>query len=161
MNAKRLLRRLRAAGFTLEVDGFNLVIYPAEDVTEWVAGLVRERKSELLDLLEVGVEFEEHPPCADCGDPLPLGGVRCPSCRDRLDAPACASCGAEVPVPRLSAVCSLCSLEAARLAAEEPDPPPEEDQGPEPGTCRECGTDEIGPSAEICGSCRRERREEP
>lgn len=117
MNARRLLRRLRAAGFTLEANGSDLVVYPAADVTEWVAGLVRERKAELLDLLDRGVEFEEHPPCLDCGDPLPLGGVRCPECRDAHPELACASCGAEIPGPDLS-VCSLCSLEAARLAGE-------------------------------------------
>lgn len=160
MNARRLLRRLRAAGFALEVDGSELVVYPASDVTEWVAGLIRDRKAELLDLLGRGVPLRDHPPCVDCSDLLPLGGVRCPSCRDRLDAPACASCGAEIPGPDLS-VCSLCSLEAARLAAEKPDPPPREDQGPEPDVCRVCGTGEIGPRATICGRCRRERREEP
>lgn len=159
MNARGLLRHLRAAGIELTVDGPDLVVRPAADVTKWVAGLIRERKSRLIDLLERGVTFWLHPPCADCGDPLPLGGVRCPGCRDALDAPTCVSCGAEVPTPRLSSVCSLCSLEAARLAAEESHPPPREED-PEPGTCEICGTTDIGPSAEICGPCRRRRWEE-
>lgn len=160
MSARRLLRRLRAAGLQLEVDGPDLVVRPAADVSEWVADLIRDRKKDLLELLESGVEFEKCPECIedDCEVVLPLGGVRCPGCRDALDAPTCASCGAVVPTPRLSAVCSLCSLDAAGLAGAEPDPPPRED--PEPGTCEVCGTTEVGPSATICGLCRRRRREE-
>lgn len=158
MNTRRLLRRLRAAGFTLEVDGSDLVVRPAGNVTEWTEGLIQDRKTELLDLLERGVEFEEYPPCLDCSAPLPLGGVRHPACREAHPEPTCASCGTEIPGPDLS-VCSLCSLEAARLTAEELDPSPREDQGPEPGVCRKCGTAEIGPSATICGRCRRRRWE--
>lgn len=115
MNAKRLLRRLRAAGFELEVDGSDLVVRPAGNVTDWVAGLISSRKSALVDLLEAGPSFEEHPPCVNCGDPLPLGGIRCPSCRDAHPEPACASCGVVAPGLDLS-VCDLCELEAARLA---------------------------------------------
>lgn len=159
MNARRFLRRLDAAGFSMRVDGDRLAVSPKANLTAWTRELIGEHKSELLDLLEIGVEFESPPPCVDCGVDLLIGGVRCPDCRDALDASACASCGAVVPTPRLSAVCSLCSLEAAVLAAAEPDPPSREEK-PEPGTCRRCGTTTIGPSATICGRCRRKRWEE-
>lgn len=118
MTARRLLRRLRAAGFRLRVDGERLAVSPRSKLTEWTADLIRERKAELIDLLDGEVEFEEDPPCVDCSIRLPLGGVRCPRCRDRLDAPACASCGALVDGADLS-VCDLYELEAARLAGEE------------------------------------------
>lgn len=130
MDARRLLRRLRAAGFSLRAkEGGGVGVSPASNLTEWTEGLIRERKDAVRDLLRPDIELEEEPPCADCGARLPLGGVRCPACRDRLDDPACASCGAEVPAPGMSSVCSLCSLEAARLARGEPAPPPEKDQG--------------------------------
>lgn len=119
MRARRLLRRLRAAGFDLRVEeGGGIAVTPASNMTEWTEKLIRDRKDELRNLLLRDVELEGEPPCVDCGGRLPLGGIRCPTCRDRLGAPTCTSCGAEIPGPDLS-VCSLCSLEAARLSREE------------------------------------------
>lgn len=122
MNAKRLLRRLRAAGFELEVDGSDLVVRPAGNVTNWIAGHISSRKSALIDLLEAGPSFGEHPPCVDCSIRLPLGGVRCPACRDAHPEPSCASCGVVIPGPDVS-ICDMCELEAARLAKQEVEEP--------------------------------------
>lgn len=114
MDARRVLRRIRAAGLDLREKKEGLAIAPAENLTRWIEDLIRRRKSELLELLRRFPSPKEEVSCLDCGSKLPLGGVRCPSCRDAHHASTCASCGVVVEDPDLS-VCDLCSLEARGL----------------------------------------------
>lgn len=114
MSAERLLRRLRAAKFALRVDWEQLAVSPAENLTDWIRGLIRTRKPELRRLLGCTVSAGR-PTCLDCRTMLPLGGVRCPRCRDAKPEPTCASCGSVIGRPHPS-VCDLCRLEADTVA---------------------------------------------
>lgn len=118
MTPERLLRRLYDAGFRLDVDEGDIVVRPAQLVTPTLRRRIRVQKYELLTVLSEESADPAEPPCVDCGQTLPLSGVRCPDCRDELDDPACASCGVEVEGADGS-ICELCAIEAqAPLDAE-------------------------------------------
>lgn len=108
MTPQRLLRRLADAGFGLREDEGDLVVTPGEPLTDGLRRLLRLRKPQLLDALEDGLQQVSDPPCLDCGRALPLSGVRCPTCRDALEEPTCASCGAIDE----ATICDLCQIEA-------------------------------------------------
>lgn len=124
MDAARLLRRLRDAGFRVKANGESLKVAPASRLTASVRRRIRVSRDGLLDEVK-----EETPPesvrCVDCEIFLPLSGVRCPDCRDAVAEATCASCGARIDGPDLS-VCDLCSLEAG--SAPEPSGVSEPDQ---------------------------------
>lgn len=109
MTPRRLLHRLRDAGFRVGADGDELVVAPAPNLTSDLRQQIRNAKPELLDLTRAGVGTQPVD-CVDCGRYLPLSGVRCPGCRDSYSKPTCASCGAVIEGPDLS-ICDLCEIE--------------------------------------------------
>lgn len=112
MNAPRLLRRLRDAGFKVQRDENELVVLPRSNLTSFISSRIEEHKTELLTLLAGSDPTpDETVECIDCGVMLPLSGVRCPStCRDAHPEPTCASCGADIDDADLI-VCHLCAVE--------------------------------------------------
>lgn len=118
MTAERLMRRLRAAGFDLEIEDSDLVVKPAENVTDWIAGLVRDRRWAIIYWLERDISVPSQRLCLDCDTRLHLGGVRCLTCRDAHPEPTCASCGGEFSDSDLS-ICDLCELEVPHLPSQE------------------------------------------
>lgn len=111
MDAQRLLRRLHDAGFQLRADDDELVIVPESNLTPAILSRVKSRKAELLDLLAGSAHPtpDETVECIDCGQALPLSGVRCPSCRDAHPDPTCGSCGAGIVDPE-SRHCHPCLI---------------------------------------------------
>lgn len=110
MDASRLLRRLRDAGFRVKANGEALMVAPGDRLTPSLRARIETSKAGLL--VQVGDGPSSDPVrCIDCGTYLPLSGVRCPDCRDAVEEPTCASCGARIDRPDLS-VCDVCSLEA-------------------------------------------------
>lgn len=112
MNASRLLRRLRDAGFEGRADDDELIVVPQTNLTPAISSRIEKHKTDLLDLLDGSSHPtpDETVECIDCGWMLPLSGVRCPSCRDAHSEPACASCGAMIVGPE-SWLCHLCAVE--------------------------------------------------
>lgn len=110
MDAARLLRRLRDAGFRVKANGEDLMVAPSARLTASIRRRIRASRDGLLEAVTEGTP-PESVRCVDCESFLPLSGVRCPKCRDAVAEPTCASCGARIDGPDLS-VCDLCSLEA-------------------------------------------------
>lgn len=125
MDAARLLRRLRDAGFRVKTNGAALMVAPGDRLTSPIRRRIRASRNGLLEELKEGTR-PQSVRCVDCESFLPLSGVRCPECRDALAEPTCASCGARIGGPNLS-VCDLCSLEAGSApepsGVSEPDRP--------------------------------------
>lgn len=110
MRPRRLLRRLQDAGFRVRADGDDLVVRPGENLTPDLRRRIRDGKQELLALVAGSEHRSGTPDCVDCGQFLPLAGVRCPVCRDSEPESCCASCGARIDEPDLS-ICDLCQVE--------------------------------------------------
>ena len=109
MDAGRLLRRLRDAGFRVTANGGDLMIAPASRLTTSIRRRIRVSRDDLLEEVKKGAP-PESVRCVDCEIFLPLSGVRCPDCRDTRPVPTCASCGATVEQAS-SPVCDLCRIE--------------------------------------------------
>ena len=54
MDATEILRALQGDGFELTADGGDILLEPDERLTEGTAELIRQHKSELLELLRDG-----------------------------------------------------------------------------------------------------------
>ena len=84
MEAQELLRELRDSGLTIRVEGNNLVISPARELTQSQRERIRRFKPEILN--EVTRPSPTMPPCSDwrsyrilgarLGDQVTVGGAR-------------------------------------------------------------------------------------
>lgn len=124
MDAARLLRRLRDAGFRVKTEGEEVLVAPASRLTPSMRRRIRTVRGGLRERVRDGAS-KEPVRCVDCRTVLPLSGVRCPTCRDATEDPTCASCGVETNGPDL-AICDLCVLEAAGAVRSDDVPEPEE-----------------------------------
>lgn len=110
MEARRLLRQLRDAGFQFRTDTDDLIVSPAGNLTPNLRRRIEAAKPSLSNLIQSRTADSTLIQCVDCNSLLPLSGVRCPACRDSCRNPTCASCGARVDGPDLS-IGDLCQVE--------------------------------------------------
>jgi hypothetical protein len=66
MNAVAIIEKMQAAGFSLSVDGADLIVQPPGKLTDAQRAFLKAQKARLIDaLLEASQPGNEHPPAND------------------------------------------------------------------------------------------------